>query len=306
MAMKQRVILAGGSGFVGRSLTPLLASAGYEIVILSRSPSPRQNGVVSVAWDGKTLGDWASSIDGAAAVVNLTGRSINCRHTPKNRRLIIETRVESVRVLGQAIARAAQPPAAFVQASAIGIYGDAGDRWCDENAPPGRDFTAEVCQRWEAAFHEMVAPQTRKVLLRLGVVLGPDGGFLKVLSKLTRLFLGGHVGSGRQFISWIHQADLGRMFLEGIAKPEMAGVFNATSPNPVCNAEFMRELRRTLRRPWSPPVPGFALHIGSRLIGTEASLALTSQRCAPRHFLEQDFRFDFPELRVALQNLLLR
>ena len=304
MAMNQRVILAGGSGFVGRSLTPLLAAAGYEIVVLSRRPTSPGNGATSLAWDGKTLGHWTKCLEGAAAVVNLTGRSINCRHTPENRRLIIETRVDSVRVLGQAIAQAAQPPIAFVQAAAVGIYGDAGDRWCDEEAPHGHDFVAESCERWEAAFHEVAASQTRKVLLRLGVVLGPDGGFLKVLSKLTRLFLGGQAGNGRQFISWIHQADLGRMFQETIEKPEMAGVFNATSPNPVSNTEFMRELRRTLRRPWSPPVPEFAVRIGSRLLGTEARLALASQRAVPRRFLEQGFRFEFPELSPALEDLL--
>ena len=302
--MKPRVILAGGSGFVGRALTPLLLSAGYEVVVLTRTPSQDEAGVVDVSWDGKTLGDWARFIDGAAAVVNLTGRSINCRHTPKNRRMIIESRVDSVRVLGQAIAQSTQPPAAFVQAAGIGIYGDAGDRWCDESAPHGTAFVAEVCQHWEVAFASLVAPKTRKVLLRLGVVLGPAGGFLKVLSRLTRLFLGGQIGNGEQFISWIHMADLTNMFQVAIEMPEIIGVYNACSPNPVANAEFMRDLRRTLHRPWSPPVPKFAARIGSWLMGTEASLAFLSQRAVPRHFLKQDFGFDFPELRSALRNLL--
>ncbi len=300
--MKPRVILAGGSGFIGRALTPVLTAAGYEIVVLTRTPPSSQTGVVSVRWDGKNLGDWARLLEGSAAVVNLAGRSINCRHTQRNRRIIVESRVDSVRVLGQAIAQSAQPPPVFVQAAGIGIYGDAGDRWCDESAPHGTDFVAEVCERWEAAFAEVTA--TRKVLLRLGVVLGSDGGFFRVLSRLTRLFLGGQIGHGRQFISWIHMADLTHLLRLAIEMPEITGIYNACSPQPVCNAEFMRELRQTLHRPWSPPVPKFAARIGSWLMGSEASLAFVSQRGVPGHFLQQDFQFDFPELRPALHHLL--
>ena len=302
--MKERVILAGGSGLIGHSLVPLLLSEGYEVVILTRTPFSTENGLIAAGWDGRTLGDWVRHLNNAAAVVNLTGHSINCRHTAENRRLIVASRVDSVRVLGEAIARSAQPPAAFVQAAGIGLYGDAGDRWCDESAPPGTDFVAEVCERWETAFADVATPKTRKVLLRLGVVLSPAGGFLKMLSRLTRLFLGGQIGNGEQFISWIHMADLTHMFQVAIEMPEITGVYNACSPNPVANAEFMRDLRRTLHRPWSPPVPKFAARIGSWLMGTEASLAFLSQRAVPRHFLEQDFGFDFPELRSALCNLL--
>jgi uncharacterized protein (TIGR01777 family) len=303
--MKPKVILAGGSGFVGQSLAPLLLSRGYEVVVLTRAPpSIKRDGVLSVHWDGKNLGDWARVLDGATALVNLTGRSINCRHTPENRRQIVESRVDSVHVLGAALARAKQPPPVFVQAAGIGIYGDAGDRWCDESAPHGDDFVTEVCEKWEGAFDQVNAPQTRKVLLRLGVALGAEGGFLQVLAKLTRCFLGGQIGNGRQFVSWIHMADLCRIFLTSIERPEIEGLYNATSPNPVTNAEFMRELRRTLHRPWSPPVPKFAARLGAWLMGTAPSLAFASQRGIPKHLLAQDFRFDFPELRLALTNLL--
>jgi uncharacterized protein (TIGR01777 family) len=303
--MNTKVILAGGSGFIGQSLTPLLLSAGYEVVVLTRAPSTnKSNSVLSVHWDGKNLGDWAQVMDGAAAIVNLTGRSINCRHTPKNRRAIVESRVNSVRVLGAGLAQAKEPPPVFVQAAGIGIYGNAGDRWCDESAPHGDDFVTEVCEKWEAAFGAINAPRTRKVLLRLGVALGPDGGFLQVLARLTRLFLGGQIGNGRQFISWIHMADLCRIFLACIKYPEIHGIYNATSPNPVTNAEFMRELRRTLHRPWSPPVPKFAARMGSWLMGSEPSLAFTSQRGIPKHLLAEDFQFYFSELRPALTNLL--
>jgi uncharacterized protein (TIGR01777 family) len=301
--MKPRVVLAGGSGFVGQSLSPFLISKNYEVMVLTRAASDRSGALRNAHWDGKTLGDWTHFVNGASAVVNLTGRSINCRHTPENRREIISSRVDSVRVLGQAIGQCAQPPKLFVQIAAVGIYGDKGDRICDETTAPGDDFVTEVCQKWEAAFDSVATPKTRKVLLRLGVVLGPNGGFLEVLGGLTRWFLGGQVGSGRQYISWIHVADLSRMVLAGTEDQELTGTFNATSPNPATNAEFMRELRRALRRPWSPPVPEFAARIGSRLMGTEPDLALVSQRCIPTRFLENGFNFEFPTLRPALTNI---
>ena len=301
--MKPRIVLAGGSGFIGQSLSPFLLSKNYELIVLTRAESDHRGAVRNVHWDGKTLDDWLEFVNGAFAVVNLTGRSINCRHTPENRREIIDSRVNSVRVLGQAIARCAQPPKAFVQIAGVGIYGDKGKRICDETASPGDDFVTKVCEKWEAAFDSVDAPNTRKVLFRLGVVLGPSGGFLELLSKLTRWFLGGHVGSGRQYISWIHIADLSRMISASIENEELTGVFNVTSPNPVTNAELMRELRRALHRPWSPPVPEFAARIGSWLMGTEANLALVSQRCIPKRFLEKGFSFMFPELRSALANV---
>jgi uncharacterized protein len=301
--MKPRIVLAGGSGFIGQSLSPFLISKNYEVIVLTRTESDDRGAVRNVHWDGKTVDDWIEFVDGAPAVVNLTGRSINCRHTPENRREIIDSRVDSVRVLGQAIARCAQPPKVFVQIAGVGIYGDKGERICDEATAPGNDFVSEVCQKWEAALDSVEAPKTRKVLLRLGVVLGPNGGFLGLIGRLTRWFLGGHVGSGRQYISWIHITDLSQMVSASIENRELTGVFNSTSPNPVTNAELMRELRRTLHRPWSPPVPEFAARIGSWLMGTEADLALGSQRCIPKRFLENGFHFVFPELRSALANV---
>jgi uncharacterized protein (TIGR01777 family) len=301
--MKPRIVLPGGSGFIGQSLSRFLLSKNYEVIALTRAESNHRGAVRYVHWDGKTVADWLEFVNGALAVVNLTGRSINCRHTLDHRREIIDSRVHSVRVLGQAIARSAQPPKVFLQIAGVGIYGDKGERVCDENTAPGNDFVTKVCQKWEAAFESVEAPATRKVLLRLGVVLGPNGGFLGLLGRLTRWFLGGQVGNGRQYLSWIHIADLSRMVLASIENRELTGVFNASSPNPVTNAEFMRELRRALHRPWSPPVPEFAARIGSWLMGTEAGLALVSQRCVPKRFLEKHFEFEFPELREALANI---
>ena len=301
--MKPRIVLAGGSGFIGQSLSPPLVSKNYEIVVLTRGKSNHHGRIREAHWDGKKLGEWTQFVNGALGLVNLTGRSINTRHTPEHRREIIDSRVDSVRILGEAIGRCVQPPKVFVQLAGVGIYGDKGERICDETTAPGDDFVSEVCKKWEAAFDSVDSPSTRKVLLRLGVVLGRNGGFLHVLSRLTRWFLGGQVGEGRQYISWIHIADLSRMILQAIDQEQLTGVFNATAPNPVTNAELMRGLRRALLRPWSPPVPEFAARIGSWLMGTEASLALVSQRCVPKRFLEKNFEFEFPNLREALANI---
>jgi len=301
--MKPRVLLAGGSGFVGQALTPALLSRNYEVVILTRQPSPRKDGATEIQWDGQNAGEWAGLLEGAEAVINLTGKSVNCRPTPENKREILESRLNSVRALGQALEHRSIPPKVFIQASGVGVYEDRGDAWSDESAPHGSDFMAQVCDQWEGAFNRIDAPNTRKVVFRLGVVLGRNGGFLKLLGALTRWFLGGQIGNGRQYISWIHIDDLIGMFLRAIDDRQTTGVFNACSPNPVTNKDFMREMRHALHRPWSPPVPTFAARIGSELMGSNADLAVASQRCTPKHFLDQGFQFVFPELRPALDNI---
>ena len=301
--MNNKIIIAGGSGFLGQALAPVLMERQYEVIVLGRGIPVTRDGVQHLQWDARTIGAWAGALDGAKAVVNLTGKSVNVRHTPENKREIIASRIASVRVLGDAIARCANPPEAFVQASGIGFYGDTGDRLVDESAPVGRDFMAEVCRQWEGALDALQLPRTRNVTLRIGVVLGRNGGALQLLEKLTRLYAGGAVGNGRQFMSWIHIVDLLRMFVASIEDPAITGAFNATAPEPVTNAEFMRELRRALHRPWSPPVPAPFVRVGAWLMGSEGDLALLSCRCAPRRFCEHGFTFRFPTLNTALGDL---
>ena len=301
--MNKRIILPGGTGFLGQALTPALLERGDEVVLLGRGAAHHSDVVQHLQWDGRTLGDWARSVDGAAAVVNLTGKSVNVRHTPESKAEILRSRVDSVRALGDAVARCANPPRAFVQASGIGFYGDTGDRTVDESAPPGSDFMADVCQQWEGALDALQLPATRKVVLRIAVVLARNGGALQLLEKLTRLFAGGAVGSGRQFISWIHMVDIVRMFVAAIEQTDVTGVFNATAPQPVTNSAFMRELRRSLHRPWSPPVPAPFARLGAWLMGSEGDLALLSYRCMPRRFMEHGFSFQFPTLDAALGDL---
>lgn len=302
-ATQGRVVLAGGSGFLGQALAADLVAHGYEVTVLSRSPRPG-GAATQIRWDAKSLGGWASSLDGAEAVVNLVGKSVDTRYTADNRREIVESRVDSVRVLGEAVAACARPPRVWVQAASLAIYGDPGDRILDEAAPPGSGFSAETCVLWERAFDSLELVDTRKVILRIGFALGRGGGALGRLEQLTRFYLGGAAGNGRQYISWLHLEDLNRMFRWAIARSELEGVYNATGPSPVSNAQFMDALRAVLHRPWSPPIPAAAVHIGARLMGTEAVLALTGRRCVPSRLVEQGFVFEHPELEPALRDLL--
>lgn len=299
----KRIILAGGSGFLGKPLSKYLTERGYDVTVLTRHPNQGASATKEVHWDGRTLGPWAEHLNGARAVVNLAGRSVNCRYTPHNRREINESRVNSVTVIGEAIRACSKPPPVLVQAGSLAIYGDAGDHWCDESTPSGDGFAVETCLLWEKAFADSSTPRTRRVVLRIGIVLGKSGGGLKTLGRLAKLGLGGTVGTGRQYISWLHLLDMNRLFLAAIEQEQMSGTFNATGPQPVNNAEFMRELRRAVHRPWSPPVPTWAVHIGSRLMGTEACLALTGRCCVPKRLQEIGFSFDFPKLREALADI---
>jgi uncharacterized protein len=303
---KKRIVLAGGSGFVGRALAGELLRRNYEVVVLTRELRERDEDdpVQEVEWDGEHIGDWVKCMDGAQAVVNLAGRNVNCRHTPDNLREITESRVNSVRAIAAGVCHVKQPPRVWVQASAVGFYGNSGDQWCDESSPAGRTSLAEVCRLWEQACHAAAALHTRRIIFRIGMVLGRDGGALPLLAHMTKWFLGGAAGNGRQYISWIHIADLAGMFVRAI-EPEnfLDGTYNAVSPEPATNAQFMRTLRRAHFRPWCPPAPAWVVRLASGMTQTDPALILDGCRCAPKRFLESGFDYQFPDLRSALRNL---
>jgi hypothetical protein len=260
--------------------------------------------VRSVNWDARTVGPWAREVDGAAAVVNLVGRTVDCRKTAANKKVILESRVDSVRALAEAVGQAANPPAVWVQSATAHIFGDTGDEILDESSPIGTGFAPVVGTAWEEAFDTPRLPHTRRVTLRISFVLGREGGALRTLARLARLGLGGATGTGRQYMSWIHVADLNRIILRAIDDPSMRGVYVVTAPSPVRNAEFMRLLRKAVHRPWSPPVPGAVVRMGAWLLRTDPELALLGRRCVPTRLLREGFRFEFPELEGALSQLL--
>lgn len=301
--MNGRIVIAGGTGFIGSALASEWRAEGREVVILTRSKRDRTDGVIEASWDGTSLGDWVQHLESADAVINLAGKNVKCLHTPENVQALMDSRVNAIRAIAQALERLKNPPGAWIQAGAVGYYGNAKTRLCDENAPNGMDPLADICRQCEYAFRTAAAPKTRKVLLRIGFVLGRDGGALPILARMTRWFLGGSAGSGKQYVSWIHIRDLVRMFQDAAARNELSGTFNAVGPNPATNRELMRALRRTLHRPWSPPAPAWAVRMGARYMKFEPSLALDGCRVIPKRFSDAGFQFQFPQLDAALRDI---
>ena len=298
-----RIVIAGGSGFIGQSLMRLLRPECESIVCLTRGPAGERDGVTYVHWDAKTPGDWARHLDGATAIVNLVGRTVDCRKTPANKKIILESRVHSVQALAAACKTVALPPKIWVQSATAHIYGDTHDEILDELSPIGAGFAPDVGMAWEKALDEADLLNVRQVILRISFVLGRDGGALRTLSRIARLGLGGTVGSGRQYLSWIHEDDLNAVIRRAIVDLSMEGIYVVTAPGPVTNREFMRELRHAVHRPWSPPVPAFLVRLGSIVLRTDPELALLGRRLVPTRLLREGFAFRFPELPAALSDL---
>lgn len=300
--MSRKVVLPGGSGFLGQALAKDLVSRDYEVVVISRGEERADGDIRYIQWDGRNLGDWVEELEGAEAIINFAGRTVNCLYTAKNRKEIINSRLDSVQVLHRALRQCQQPPKAFIQAGSLAIFGDTREE-CDEEAPHGEGFSVEVCQRWEEAFFAVDHPETRQVVLRIGFVLGRDGGALEPLQKLARFGLGGKIGSGKQYISWIHIEDLNRMIRYGMDRP-LEGVYNATGPTPVTNDTFMATLRKAMGKGWAPPAPTPLVKLGAVLVmRADPSLALTGRNCIPKRILADGFQFRHTDLEETLREL---
>lgn len=299
-----KVVLAGGSGALGRRIAADLHSRGHDVVILTRSPGSRP-GHREVPWDGASVGPWAAELAGAA-VVNLAGALVDRRPTPANVALLTRSRVIPTRALAAAAATLDTPPRVWLQMSTLAIYGDGGETVLDENAPvaDGPPQMAGVARAWEEACAG--APAARRVVLRTAVVFDRDTPALDRLVGLVRWGLGGRVGSGRQWVSWLHIADLLAVVRRCLDDPDLSGVVHATSPNPVRNAELMAALRRVLRRPPAPPTPAPLVRLGSLVLRTDPALALLGRRCVPARLRAAGFPFAYPDLLPALRDLLDR
>ncbi len=305
----KRIVIAGGSGFLGISLAHHLVERGFSIVILSRSVPKVSGPWRHRLWDARTLGAWRDELDGAVGLVNLAGRSVNCVKTPDHQDEILRSRVESTRVLGEAVRSIPSPPPAWVQMSTAHIYGDPPTVICTEESALGYGLAPFVGQAWEEAFHASVLPSQRGVILRTGFVLGRDrgagGGALSTLGLLARVGLGGKVGRGTQGMSWIHEVDMNRLFERGLTDTTMQGVYIASAPHPVSQVEFMRELRRAVRMPIGLPAFTWMVRLGARfLLRTDPELALFGRYVISRRLQDKGFIFQLPELREALQELL--
>jgi len=309
-----KIVIPGGSGQVGTLLARAFQKDGHEVIELSRRPSTNRPWRV-VAWDARTLGAWSTELEAADAVINLVGRNVNCRYTPENRRAIQQSRVDSTHVIGQAIARAACPPRVWLQASTATIYAHRYDAPNDEatgmmggsepNAPETWRFSIDVATAWERAVEEAgPLPQTRKVLLRSAMTMSPDpGGIFDVLLRLVRFGLGGKSGNGRQFVSWIYEADFIRAICWLIEHDDVSGPVNLAAPNPLPNAEFMRALREAWGIRLGLPATAWMLEVGAVFLRTETELILKSRRVVPGRLLQQGFTFKFPSWPEAARDL---
>ena len=300
---RMKVVIAGGSGFLGRSLGYYLAERGHEVVLLSRSSlgaGPWQH----EEWDARTLGPWARHVLAADAVVNLAGRTVDCIKTPDHCDEILRSRVEATRVLGWSLRGSERVPRVWVQMSTAHAYGDPPEVWCDENSAFGYGLAPTVARAWEAAFAEACPAQTRGVVLRTSFVIGRGGGALPRLMKVARMGLGGTVGHGRQGMSWIHALDMNRLFERALEDEKTQGAYIATAPRPVSNAEFMRELRRAMGVKIGLPAAAWMVRLGAPLVmRTDPELALYGRYCASVRLAQEGFEIRFPELRGALEDL---
>lgn len=297
-----RILIAGGTGFLGRSLAAYLSDRGAKVILLGRHEPRDEAPGRFVPWDGRTPGDWSQHLDGAAALVNLAGRSVDCIKSPEHCDEILRSRVEATLVLGKAVSAVDHPPPVWVQMSTAHIYGDPPTAICDEQSPHGYGLAPTVGAAWESAFKQSKPPDTRGVILRTSFVLGRSGGALTKLGRLARLGLGGTVGHGRQGISWLHEQDMNRLFDAAIHDDKMAGVYNATAPHPVSNRQFMRELRTAVGMPIGLPAPKVGVRLASRwLMRTDPELALLGRYVIPKRLTEEGFTFDYPTLPEALR-----
>jgi uncharacterized protein len=306
-----KIVIPGGTGQVGSLLVRHLTAAGHELVVLSRGG---ESDARLVRWDGRSLGDWAEEIDGCDVVINLAGRSVDCRYTEANLRQMMDSRVDSTRVVGEAIARAARPPALWLQMSTATIYAHRFDAPNDErsgiiggaepDAPDYWAFSIEIAKAWERALFEAEAPVTRRVALRSAMVMSPDrGGIFDVLSCLTRLGLGGPIASGRQYMSWIHERDFVRAVDFLMERADIDGAVNLAAPEPLPQRSFMAALRAAWGVPLGLPATGWMAAIGAFFLRTDTELVLKSRRVIPGRLLEQGFRFEQPSWAAAARDL---
>jgi len=304
-----RIVIAGGNGFLGRSLAAHLLKAGWEVDVLSRNQPKGVGPQRYTHWDARSIADWIRILDGATGLVNLVGRSVDCIKTPDHQDEILRSRVEATRVLGQALRAIDNPPPVWVQMSTAHIYGDPPKVTCTEDSPTGYGLAPFVGRAWEEEFSRSVLPTQRQVILRTSFVIGRDrgagGGALARLSRLVRLGLGGTVGSGTQGMSWLHEEDMNRLFQQALSEDRMQGVYIASAPNPVPQKEFMRVLRRVLGMPVGLPATPWMVRIGAPLLmRTDPELALYGRYVVSRRLQEDGFEFAFPELENALRDLL--
>jgi uncharacterized protein len=313
----KKIIIAGGSGFIGEEMIRYFGKENTIIILTRKIPDSSNNrnqysnlttgeltNTKFVQWDGKTIGAWLTEIEAADLMVNMAGKSVNCRYTKKNRKEIVDSRIDATNVLGEAIGKITTAPKLWINASSATIYRHADDKPQDEFTGEIKDdFSVRVCKQWEDSFYQQQTPQTRKVALRMAITLG-SGGVMIPYFNLLKFGLGGKQGSGQQMYSWVHIEDTCRLIEYLYEQDELEGTFNCSSPNPVTNAVFMQTLRKATRTNIGLPAYQWMLKLGAIFIGTETELVLKSRWVIPARIQQAGFRFKYPQLKDALEQVI--
>lgn len=300
----KKLIIAGGTGFLGQALSAYFKDSYDEIVILSRSETKTEGKLRYLRWDARTQGAWSRELEGATAVINLCGKSVDCRYTEKNMGLIFSSRLESTAVIGEAILACNNPPLVWINGASATIYRHSEtEPMTERGGEIGSGFSIEVCKAWETVFDNFQLPATRKVNLRIAMVMGKTGGVFPELMGIIRKGLGGTMGKGTQQVSWIHIDDFCRMVAWSIENPQVQGIYNSVAPMPVTNKALMQKLRKKAGVPFGLPAAAWMLEIGAFFIGTETELILKSRYSYPERALQEGFQFKHQRIDSCLSDL---
>lgn len=301
----QKIILAGGNGYLGGLLAKHFSSQAEQVILLARKPKAQKGNIKTLVWDGKTADKWVNEMENADLLVNLCGKNVNCRYTPKNQKEIIDSRVVPTRLLGEVIKGLTIPPKLWINITSATIYRHAEDHAQDEyTGEIGYGFSIDVCKIWESSFFENELPQTRKVALRLGIVLGRTDGAFPRLLNLVKFGLGGRQGDGKQYVNWVHEQDAVHTIEWLLNHHETNGIVNCTAPNAVTNQVLMQTIRKAYGIPFGVPTPAWLLAIGAKIIGTETELILKSRWVKPAVLLDNGFEFQYGKIDEAVHDIL--
>lgn len=301
----RKIVLAGGNGYLGNVLAKYYRNLAEEVIILSRKDSPGDGNVRTIVWNGIDEGDWECQLEGAELLINLCGKNVNCRYNEKNKAEIIASRVNPTLLLGKAIAKLQHPPELWINITSATIYRHAEDRAQDEERGDiGYGFSIDVCRIWEQTFFETHTPLTRKIALRMGIVLGRSDGAFPRLLNLVKLGLGGKQGDGEQYVSWVHEQDVPKCTEWLVEKKELEGVINCTAPEPVKNTDLMKCIRNGYGISVGFPSPTWLLELGALMIGTETELILKSRWVLPKRLTDNGYTFLFPKVAHAIKDIL--
>lgn len=300
----KKIVIAGGTGFLGKVLINHFKDKASQIIVLTRSEIKKKGNVEYIQWDARSLSDWKSQLENADVLINLTGKSVDCRYTKKNRELIYNSRIESTNILNEAVSQCQHPPKLWLNSSTATIYRNSTDKQMDEfTGEIGNDFSMNIAKAWEREFFNVKIQETRKVALRTSIVLGKNGGAFKPLKSIVKIGFGGKQGNGNQFVSWIHEEDFARALEFIINNDKIGSIVNVVSPLPVRNKQFMTSLRKALNVPIGIPVNKTLLEIGSKIIQTETELVLKSRNVIPKRLTDCGFTFKYQTLEMAFSKI---